>query len=122
MSEAKLRRIDNLEIGRYGFGSVTWPGLTDVRRLNFDELVVIDRGSLTVYPNDERPMVGDGLNKEAVVRFSLPLKANKSLDVIQERLRNITASIGGTFCDYSGETWIFRMPHFDDCMVPASAR
>ena len=26
MTEAQLSRIDNLEIGRYGYGSVKWPG------------------------------------------------------------------------------------------------
>ncbi|CAK0847027.1 unnamed protein product [Prorocentrum cordatum] len=55
MSEASLSRLDNLEIGRYGYGSVKWPGLTDVRRINFDEVVFIDRGGLTVYPDREKP-------------------------------------------------------------------
>lgn len=26
MTEAQLSRIDNLEIGRYGYGAVKWPG------------------------------------------------------------------------------------------------
>ena len=29
MTEAQLSRIDNLEIGRYGFGAVKWPGWTE---------------------------------------------------------------------------------------------
>ena len=26
MTEAQLSRVDNLEVGRYGFGAVKWPG------------------------------------------------------------------------------------------------
>merc|ERR1712003_497334 len=44
MSESKLSRIDNLEIGRYGYGSVRCPGLTDTRRVDFDKAITIDRG------------------------------------------------------------------------------
>merc|ERR1712154_582976 len=85
MSEAKLSRIDNLEIGRYGFGSVRWPGLTDVRHLDFDADVVIDRGSLTLYRDREVPPVGEELNKEASVTLHIkPSRAgNQSVKALQ---------------------------------------
>lgn len=33
MTEAQLSRIDNLEIGRYGYGAVKWPGLAEIATL-----------------------------------------------------------------------------------------
>eukprot|EP00418_Pyrodinium_bahamense_P063198 CAMPEP_0179084364 /NCGR_PEP_ID=MMETSP0796-20121207/38149_1 /TAXON_ID=73915 /ORGANISM="Pyrodinium bahamense, Strain pbaha01" /LENGTH=123 /DNA_ID=CAMNT_0020781787 /DNA_START=8 /DNA_END=379 /DNA_ORIENTATION=+ len=117
MSEAKLGRIDNLEIGRYGYGSVQWPGLTDVRCLDFDQIIEIDRGSLTMYPDCEKPNVGSELNKEAVITLSVrPSRGDtkmKSLDLLQARLEKISEEFGGRFISYDMEKWIFRMPHFN---------
>lgn len=117
MPEAKLSRIDNLEIGRYGYGSVMWPGLTDVRRVDFDVAVVIDRGSLMLYPEREKPKVGEELNKEAVITLQVrPSRADakpKSLEVLRARLAKISEDFGGKFISYDMEKWIFRVPHFD---------
>jgi len=117
MSEAKLSRIDNLEIGRYGFGSVRWPGLTDVRCLDFDQSITIDRGSLILYPESDRPKVGEGLNKEAVVTLHVrPSRGDaklKSVDVLRARLTKISEEFGGRFISYDMEKWIFLMPHFN---------
>lgn len=117
MSEAKLSRIDNLEIGRYGYGAVRWPGLTDVRRIDFDETVTIDRGSLTLYPDREKPKVGDELNKEAVISLHVrPSRTDaklKSADVLRARLTKISEEFGGRFISYDMDKWIFRVPHFN---------
>jgi len=117
MSEAKLSRIDNLEIGRYGYGSIRWPGLTDVRRLDFDAVVVIERGSLTLYPDSDLPPIGEELNKEAVVTLNVkPSRADakpKSAEIFKARLTKISEKFGGKFISYDMEKWIFRLPHFD---------
>jgi len=117
MSEAKLSRLDNLEIGRFGYGSVRWPGLTDVRGADFDAAVSIDRGSLTLYPDREKPKVGEGLNKEAVVTLHVrPSRTDakiKSADMLRARLTKISEDFGGMFLSYDMEKWIFRVPHFD---------
>lgn len=116
MSETKLSRIDNLEIGRYGYGSVSWPGLTDVRRIDFDSAVIIDRGSLTPYPDREQPPIGEELNKEAIVTLHVrPTRTDgkaKSAEVLQARLSKISEEFGGKFISYDMEKWIFRVPHF----------
>lgn len=115
MSEAKLSRIDNLEIGRYGYGSIRWPGLTDVRRLDFDEEVVIERGSVTLYPNKDKPIAGEGLNKEAVISLNVrPSKDMKlkSPEAIKARLAKISEDFGGKLISYDMEKWIFRVPNF----------
>lgn len=114
MTEAKLSQIDNLEIGRYGFGSIKWPGLTDVRRLDFDRIIEIERGRLTVYPEQAKPKIGTELNKEAVISLSVKTRAapSKAADV-KERLTMITEKLGGKFISYDLDMWIFRVPHFN---------
>lgn len=114
MTELKLSQVDNLEIGRYGYGSIKWPGLTDVRRLDFDKLVNIERGRVTVYPEHEKPKVGEELNKEAVISLNVKARASASkIGEMKERLAAIAEKLGGTFISYDLETWIFRVPHFN---------
>jgi len=117
MSEVKLSQIDNLEIGRYGVGSVRWPGLTDVRRLDFDSIVTIDRGSITLYADRDVPRVGDELNKEAVVTLQVrPSRGDaklKSAEMLKGRLTKISEEFGGSFISYDMDKWIFRLPHFN---------
>jgi len=117
MSEAALARIDNLEIGRYGFGSVRWPGLTDVRRLDFDAIVIIERGSLTLYHEQDMPSVGEELNKEAVITLNVrPSRTDgrlKSVEVLKARLTKISEDYGGKFISYDMDKWIFRLPNFN---------
>jgi len=119
MSEDQLKCIDNLEVGRHGFGHVMWPGLTDVRGMNFDLDVKIDRYQMEIYPGADKPKIGEKLNKEAVI--CLHVKPSKSSDdsdrqdsVLRKKLADISADYGGTFIDYvDREKWFFRMPHFD---------
>lgn len=116
MSEADVSQIDNLEIGRYGCGNIRWPGLTDVRRLDLDNIVHIESGSLTLYADLEKPPSGEGLNKEAVVCLHVKPSRNVSSDRIeklQAKLAQVSESFGGNFISYDLEKWIFRVPHFD---------
>lgn len=118
LSEKELANVDNFEIGRHGFGSIKWPGLTDLRRVNLDELVQIDRGNVTVYPEIEmRPAKGSGLNKEAVICLNVrPSRGDVSADQehkLMDRIRNHTEQAGNIFISYDLKTWIFRVPHFD---------
>jgi len=117
MSEVKLSRIDNLEIGRYGYGCVRWPGLTDVRGLDFDACIIFERGSVNMYPDREQPKMGEELNKEAVIELNVrptrPGGKLKSPEVLKARLAKISEEFGGRFISYDMEKWIFRMPHFN---------
>lgn len=114
MSEAKLSQIDNLEIGRYGYGTIKWPGLTDVRRLDFDRIIDIERGRLTVYPEQDKPKAGTEVNKEAVISLNVKTRAAPSKAAeVKDRLAAITDKLGGTFISYDMDTWIFRIPHFN---------
>lgn len=113
MSEVKLSQIDNFEIGRYGFGSIKWPGLTDVRKLDFDKIIDIERARLTVYPEQDKPRIGTELNKEAVISLNVKTRASNNVAEVKERLTEITEKLGGKFISYDLDMWILRVPHFN---------
>lgn len=117
MSETQLSRVDNFEISRPHYGSVKFPGLTDLRSLSLDDIVAFDQGSLTLYPDMEKPPTGTELNKEAVVTLYVrPPPTNvkrRSEDVLRARLVKISAEFGGQFISYDNGEWIFRVPHFN---------
>jgi len=129
MTEAELSRIDNLEIGSYKSGSVKWPGVTDVRGLDFDKIIVIEADRVTMYPDQEKPEIGTEINKEAVITLNVPFSRLQSksqsgsrtgsLENLKAKLSKYTEKeLGGTFIDYDGERWIFRVPH---CSAGGSA-
>merc|ERR1712039_1155364 len=117
MTEAELTRVDNLEIGHYSFGSVKWPGLTDLRHLDLDKLVSFGQGTLTLYPDLEKPRVGLELNKEAVITLHVrPSKGRmkqRNADMLRDRLTKTSEAFGGKFISYDMEKWIFHVPHFN---------
>lgn len=113
MSEEQLKRVDNLEVGRHGYGHVQWPGPTDVRGMNFDLDVNIERYQLEIYPGVDKPKINDKLNKPAVICLHVKPSRNSDLSTLKDKLAKISADYGGTFIDYDLEKWYFRMPHFD---------
>jgi len=118
MTEEQLSQIDELEVGRYGVGSITWPGSTDVRCIDFDTAVCIERGSVAIYPDGERPTLGSGLNKEAVIRLHVkPSRTDSDAPQDpsrwQQRMKELTEADGNTFISYDLKVWTFRVPHFE---------
>jgi len=122
LSERGLSRIDNFQVGRHGVGTIMWPGLTDVRRLNLDEIIKIEASgepggpSVTIYPNEQdKAPKGKGLNKEAVIRLTVKLQQQfgaQQLARAQARLRDLTEQAGHMFISFDGEEWIFKVPNF----------
>ncbi|KAL9234180.1 hypothetical protein vseg_009079 [Gypsophila vaccaria] len=91
-------RVRDFVVGRLGFGNVRFIGETDVRGLDLGEIVRFSRHEIVVYEDErEKPCVGEGLNKEAVV--TLRFSADRQ---------------GAEFVSFepgSGE-WRFRVAHF----------
>ena len=55
-------------VGRHGYGSITFLGETDVRRLDLESLVQFNNREVIVYMDDsKKPPVGQGRNKPAEV-------------------------------------------------------
>ncbi|XP_066286606.1 nuclear pore complex protein Nup98-Nup96-like isoform X2 [Branchiostoma lanceolatum] len=119
--------VENFVIGRDGYGSVFFPGLTNVANLNLDETVHIRRKEITVYPDDStKPPEGEGLNKKAEVTLHctwpmdktahIPIKSPDRLKKMgyQEKIEVATSKIGARFLEYRPDTgsWVFQVPHF----------
>ena len=73
MTEDAISAVNNLSIENE-HGKITWPNETDAREVNFDELVIIEPYSATVYPEEvenrgQKPVVGIELNKMAVIEL-----------------------------------------------------
>lgn len=119
--------VENFCVAREGYGNVYFPGRTDVAGLNLDDIVHFRRMEITVYPDDDdKPAVGEGLNRKAQVTLDKVWPINKTtrepimdpekLKALnyQEKLERTTARIGGRFLEYRPETgsWVFEVKHF----------
>ncbi|EER18968.1 nucleoporin, putative [Perkinsus marinus ATCC 50983] len=119
MSEAELARVDNLAIGHYSYGKITWPGLTDVRYLSVDDTVKFTASGVVVFLDDSvRPPVGKGLNKPAVVELYVKpknaKKARQQPEKYIDRMRQLTEALNdATFLSYDLETWRFKVDNFN---------
>jgi nuclear pore complex protein Nup98-Nup96 len=61
--------VANFAVFRRGFGGIRWDEPVDVRGLQLDRVVRLSKGCIEVYlDDDEKPDVGEGLNKPATVR------------------------------------------------------
>ena len=67
-----LQAVDRLVIGRKDVGEVAFIGPVDLWGLVLDDIVDIDKGKIQVYGlpgGAQRPAVGQGLNKPALLSF-----------------------------------------------------
>ncbi|KAG0413302.1 hypothetical protein HPB47_009543, partial [Ixodes persulcatus] len=119
--------VDGFTVARDGYGNAYFPGRTDVTGLNLDEIVHFRRREIIIYPeDDDKPPVGEGLNRKAQVTLDCvwpnsktthePITDPEKLKLLgyQEKLERATAKIGGRFLDYRPETgsWVFEVKHF----------
>ncbi|XP_048244213.1 nuclear pore complex protein Nup98-Nup96-like isoform X2 [Haliotis rufescens] len=119
--------VDDFTIGRENYGSLFFPGSTNVANLNLDEIVHFRRKEVIVYPDDDKkPPLEEGLNKIAEVTLDCvwpsdkstrsPIKDSSRLRTMgyQTKIEEITAKIGAKFIDYRPETgsWVFQVKHF----------
>ena len=60
--------VENFTIGRQGYGNIFFPGMTNIKAMNFDDIVFFRHKEVIVYPDDsKKPELGQGLNKKAQV-------------------------------------------------------
>ncbi|KEP66354.1 UNVERIFIED_CONTAM: nucleoporin autopeptidase [Hammondia hammondi] len=132
MSEQKLSRVQDFSITRRGYGSIRWPGYTDLRGINLDEAVKIEKLEVTVYGN-EAPPRGVGLNKRAVITLknckprsvkyleTLTIQRPEDEAYVQDKqcqyvtkVRRYTERMGAKFVDLNLATgeWTFEVEHF----------
>ena len=89
---------------------VTWPGITDCRDIDFDDVVHMDIGEVLVYPDARfRPAEGRELNKHCVVKVfqcwprSVPDPRSMSPEDAERyyrRIEHMTQSKDGRMIEY----------------------
>ena len=120
------------------YGAITWPGDTDVRGLDLERIVRIERGDVIVYRDgseddngagvndsivelgvtERRPPLGQGLNKAAIVTlegvFPQSLGVDETIDFVSA-LQSHCHTMGATWRGYdvTTGTWEFDLPHFE---------
>ncbi|CAD7937075.1 unnamed protein product [Amoebophrya sp. A120] len=113
--------VHELTVHKRDVGQVTFHGVTDVRGINFREVVQLSRGCVVVYPpplfsEETKPPVGEGLNKPAsVIMYNCLPPANfADPQAYLDRVRNMTVEKGAEFLGYDGHSgiWQFRVKHF----------
>lgn len=102
MTESELARIEEFEVGRHGFGKITWPGLTDVRNLNLDELVNIAKRNFTVSPSS--------LKKAMTLHMIIDHENKIDDEKMLNNLKNLNRGKDHKFISWDGKTWVFHVP------------
>lgn len=118
MTQKQLENVEAFTIGNY-FGSITWPGTTNLLRVNFDNIVHIGKYKAEVYPEFLYPKEelkdprGTKLNKSAriTLNFINVSPAVKDIDGFFEKNAKIQECKHISYCPESA-TWTFEVPHF----------
>jgi len=127
LSAEQLAAVDCFELHRPGFGSLMWPGLTDLRKLRdqLDTIVRFEKQEVKVYPMGvEKPPKGEGLNKRCVYtmeevwpkdrRTEYILTDARSVQAFKAQLQRKADRLGARMLSYNHERglWRIEVSHF----------
>ena len=98
MREEDLKAIENFTI-KNEWCKIRFQGYTDVRGLDLDKLVDLERGKAEIYPEGtDKPAVGQGLNKDAQITFfHYGLKNKTNLDIWITRFKQKATLINAIY-------------------------
>ena len=98
LDENQLSCIEDLAI-KNPWGRIHFPGDTDIRGLNLDKIVNIEKGVIEIYPEGSvRPPRGQGLNKQAIFTFyQFGLKNKENIDRWISKIKDKTIRLGGSY-------------------------
>lgn len=119
--------VPHLTVGRHNYGSVHYDAEIDVSGMDLDSLVHFLNKEVIVYPEEsEKPPLGSGLNRRAVVTLDRVWPRDKSekrpitdpdrllkMDY-ENKLRRVCDKHNTKFIEYRPQTgsWVFRVEHF----------
>ncbi|XP_045508854.1 nuclear pore complex protein Nup98-Nup96, partial [Colias croceus] len=119
--------VPHLTIGRRNYGNVFYNCEIDVAGLDLDALVHFLNKEVIIYPEDsERPPVGEGLNRKAIVTLDRVWPRDKTekrpvteperllkMD-FEGKLRRVCDKHDTQFIEYRPQTgsWVFKVEHF----------
>lgn len=122
MTKKELSHVRNFAVYRPNIGKIEWEGDTDVRGLDLDLIVNIEKRGVEVYDSEEaeliKPAVGQGLNKPAIVYLDNIFPPDDASELKKSqflsKLKKICLKSGSEFMDYDAEhgQWSFRVEHF----------
>lgn len=127
MTEDEVKQVKNFVVGREGAGEICWPGETDVRCMNLDERVVIERDLngvpyVLVYPPDVYlnvlPPEGEELNKRAEIQlfnmFPQGVRTDRAAARYETMLMQQVSAMGGEWISYDINKGVlkFAVNHF----------
>lgn len=117
VTSAELAQIQDFTIHHIAYGSVKWPGKTDLRGLDLDRIVRFEGVAVYVYENENLPPQVTGLNKPAEISLvgCWPRKMDaRRLAKYEQSLSQHCQKEGMSFIDYSPDIgrWRFRVTHF----------
>merc|ERR1712216_30749 len=110
----RLLRLKDFVVTRKNFGSVRWLEPVDVRGLEIDRVVRIERGVIYVYHEDSgvpSPPPGEGLKKRAEVTLyeCRPKKEGEAARAkFEDRILKQTRRMGGELQEYDVNTGVWR--------------
>ncbi|XP_038220320.1 nuclear pore complex protein Nup98-Nup96-like [Zerene cesonia] len=119
--------VPHLTIGRRNYGNVYYNCEIDVAGMDLDALVHFLNKEVIIYPEDsERPPVGEGLNRRAIVTLDRVWPRDKTekrpvteperllkMD-FEGKLRRVCDKHDTQFIEYRPQTgsWVFKVEHF----------
>jgi len=117
MTLEQLKAVPNFTVQNQ-HGKIEFEGLTDVSKLDIDQIVQIEANSVCVYPDNSevmKPKDGHGLNKPArVTLYNCKPKKAIPPEEFLEKIRKYCKDRDCEFVSYnsSSGTWEFRVKHF----------
>jgi len=127
-SDVELSCVKDFTVCHDQYGSVIWPGETNIANVNLDEHVIFEENAIEVYPDDEnKPPMGQQLNKLAAIELRgcwprdkktqqrRPTDNTKRLAKYEKRLEALCDNTEGMrFLKYERNTgtWRFEVEHF----------
>eukprot|EP00250_Pteridium_aquilinum_P020057 c24685_g1_i1 orf=184-867(-) len=118
-------KVKDFVVGREGYGYVKFFGETDVRGLDIESIIQLNKCEVLVYMDESRkPPPGLGLNKPAEItllnvkcldkKSGEPLAEGVEVEKFEKRLKKRTEEQGAEFVSYiaSKGEWKFRVKHF----------
>jgi len=115
MDESELRRVKDFVIQNQ-HAKVQFLEPTNLAGVDLDQIVQINPKSVEFYPvESQKPKVGDGLNKSALITFyNFDLPGKTSEEKFLKKVRQWTKSIHAEFLEYdqSKKSLTINVHHF----------
>lgn len=124
MSAADLAAVSNFVIERIGYGSVAWDGAVDIRGIDLDSVVSIEKKAVEVYHQEEesgnKPPVGTKLNRPAIITLHevYPKSGSNATEAekikFEKKIEKNTSAMGASLVLYDVDfgIWKLHVEHF----------